>query len=443
MRSFAELYDKIMEYIFSKIEKGELTDVAYKLWIEKLQPINLDGSTVSFVVPTSFQKDVIVKNYAGLLHEAFINVLGFDVEINISALDEETENPAKKREELEKSFSNAEYDYTFDTFIVGSSNRLAYTFAEEVTKLDRRYNPLFIHGPSGLGKTHLLTAISNKVKKQNPDVKIIYVTGETFTNELVNAIKQKKDTSEFRQKYRTVDVLLFDDVQFIAGKESTQEEFFHTFNELYMEGKQVVLTSDRPPKDIRTFEDRLRSRFEGGIVQVVDPPEFETRLAIVRRKAELLNIKIPDEVSTLIAEKIENNIRQLEGCVKKLKAIMHLIGTPPSPAQAQNVINEILTLDQPSAVTFEKVLSEVSAIYGVTSADILSNKRSAPISLARKVCAYIVKEVTDLSYKEIGAKIGGKDHSTIIYYCDDIIAKFKKEPRLKEITEDVIKNIRI
>ncbi len=445
MNSFVEVFDEVQEYCKKKVAGGELTDVAYRLWIETLRPVKLDGQVAYLCVKSEFQRDTTMKNYGKLLTEAFMNVLGFEVEIRINLSDEEDESdntPIIKRLELEQSFSNAEYDYTFETFIVGRSNEFAHAACQAVAKhLGGAYNPLFIHGPSGLGKTHLLTAISNEIKLKKPGTNIIYVTGETFAIELINAIQQKKDTSLFHNKYRSADVLLVDDIQFIAGKESTQEEFFHTFNELHKIGKQIVLTSDRPPKDIKTLEDRIRTRFEWGLIADISSPDFETRVAIIRRKAELLDLTIPDDVAEYIANRLKSDIRQLEGCVKKLKASKHLVGTPPSIAQAQNTIREILSDDQPAPITFERILNEVAGIYSITADDIRSNKRSSQISTARKVASYIIKETTNMSFKSIGLELGGRDHSTIIYYNDDIIASIKKDARLKETIEDIIKNI--
>ena len=445
MKSFVEVFDKVKEYCAKKVEAGKLTDVAYRLWILNLKPVKLDGNEAVFNVQSEFQKDVILKNYEKILKEAFMEVLGFEVELKIipeENEDEDDNSPVEKKKELEQSFSNAEYDYTFDTFIVGHSNEFAHAASIAVAKNPgSAYNPLFIHGSSGLGKTHLLSAISNQIKADRPDTNIIYVTGETFTNELINAIQQKKDTSQFHQKYRSADVLLVDDVQFIAGKDSTQEEFFHTFNELHKIGKQIVLTSDRPPKDIKTLEDRIRTRFEWGLIADISLPDFETRVAIVRRKAELLDLKIPDDVSEYIANHLKTNIRQLEGCVKKLKASKHLVGTPPSIAQAENAIREILSDDSPAPITFERILNEVASVYGISPEEILSKKRNKIISLARKVSCYIIKEITMMSYMAIGLEMGGRDHSTIMYYHDDITAAMAKDPRLKETIEDIISNI--
>ncbi|MDE6594671.1 MAG: chromosomal replication initiator protein DnaA, partial [Oscillospiraceae bacterium] len=295
---------------------------------------------------------------------------------------------------------------------------------------------------SGLGKTHLMTAISMYIKEERPGTNIIYVTGEAFANELINAIQQKKDTSQFHQKYRSADVLLVDDVQFIAGKESTQEEFFHTFNELHNLGKQIVLTSDRPPKEIKTLEDRIRTRFEWGLIADISSPDFETRVAIIRRKAELLDFIIPPDVGEYIANKLKTNIRQLEGCVKKLKAGQLLMGTPPSMAQAQKAVNEILSEEQAPPITVERVLTEVASVYSATAEEICSKKRSSQISMARKVASYVIKEVTDMSFKSIGLELGGRDHSTIMYYYEDIQKIMNKDTHTREMIEDIIKNIK-
>lgn len=445
MTSFIEVFESVKEYCATS---GEIGETAHRLWIQTLEPINLEGNTAIFYVQSEFQKGIVLKNYEKVLKEAFMATLGFEVEIQINTQDDkrdvapENNNSQEKRLELEKSFEKAEYDYTFDTFIVGRSNEFAYAACTAVAKnRGSTYNPLFIHGPSGLGKTHLLTAISHEIKKNTPDANIIYVSGDSFTNELINAIRTET-TSQFHKKYRSADVLLVDDVQFIAGKESTQEEFFHTFNELHKIGKQIVLTSDRPPKDIKTLEDRIRTRFEWGLIADISTPDFETRIAIIRRKAELLQLTIPDEVADFIANRLKTNIRQLEGAVKKLKALKHLAGSPPSMAMAQSVIRDILNDNQPVPITVERIISEVANIYGVSAEDIRSNKRSSQISSARKICIYVVREITAMPLSAIGTEFGGRDHSTIVYAISNVDDNLKKDNHLKEIVEDLIKNIR-
>lgn len=287
-----------------------------------------------------------------------------------------------------------------------------------------------------------MNAISNEMKKNNPNLNIIYVTGETFANELIDAIRMKRDTTIFHEKYRNADVLLVDDIQFIAGRESTQEEFFHTFNELYNEGKQIVLTSDKPPKDIKTLEERIRTRFESGLIADVSTPDFETRMAIIRRKAEALNINIPDDVCEFIANRLKTNIRQLEGAVKKMTALRHFAGNTPTMATAQSVIRDILNDDQPVPITVEKIISDVAEIYNVTAEDIRSNKRSSQISLARKVAIYVVREITQMSLVAIGHEFGNRDHSTIVYSINSIEMSIKKDKNLRQVVDDCIKNIK-
>ncbi|MBQ2792550.1 MAG: chromosomal replication initiator protein DnaA, partial [Oscillospiraceae bacterium] len=334
-----------------------------------------------------------------------------------------------------------DYEYTFGTFIVGPSNKFAHAASLAVaTNPAGTYNPLFIYGGSGLGKTHLLCAIAAEIKKNDPVADIIYIKGEDFTNELIEAIKNET-TIAFHNKYRQADVLLVDDIQFIGGKESTQEEFFHTFNTLYEANKQIVLTSDRPPKEIKLLEDRLRTRFEWGLLADIQPPDFETRIAIIQRKAELLNIHVPDEVCEYIANKLKTNIRQLEGVVKKLKAYKLLAGTPPSVLIAQNAIREVLNDQQPVPVTVERIIAEVGRTCGVSSQDIRSNKRSATISSARQVSIYIVREITGMSMAAIGDEFGGRDHSTVVYAIQQVEKNMQSDYKFREMVEDIMKNI--
>ena len=349
---------------------------------------------------------------------------------------------ARRHEELEHTFEGANYEYTFDTFIVGGSNEFAYAACTAVAKEPgKNYNPLFIYGPSGLGKTHLMHAIANQVHENHPDYKIIYVTSEEFGNDLISSINDN-NTALFHDKYRNADVLLIDDIQFFSNKERMQEEFFHTFNKLHAEGKQIVITSDKPPKELKTLEDRIRSRFEWGLITDISTPDFETRIAIIRRKAELLDLYIPDDVAEFIANRLKTNIRQLEGAVKKLKALKHLAGSPPSISMAQSVIKDILSDDQPAPITVEKIIVEVADVYGVSPEDIRSSKRSSQISTARKVAIYVVREITQMPLQAIGTEFGGRDHSTIVYSISNIETAMKHDDHLKQLVEDIIKNIR-
>lgn len=435
MESFSEAWDLICDYC-----KTQITDIAYSTWFDRLKPVSLDFADGVAVIeaPNIFHKQTLERCYTDLLDQAFANVFGTTINYKIciheDIVNEEDKDIKKKSSEY--------YDLTFDTFIVGPSNRFAHAACVAVAEKPAiAYNPLFIYGNSGLGKTHLLNAISSAIEKKYPDMSIVYVKGDEFTNELIEAI-QRGTTAAFREKYRKADILLVDDIQFIGGKESTQEEFFHTFNNLYESKKQIILASDRPPKDIATLEERLKSRFEWGLTADIQPPDFETRIAIIKRKAETLDINIPDTVCEFIANKLKNNIRQLEGVVKKLKAYNLLEGKSPSVATAQMSISDIINNDQPTPVTVDKIIEEVARTYGITSEDIISSKRNAKISTGRQVAAYVVREITQMPLASIGEVFGGRDHSTMVYAIQQIEEKIKVNQQIKSTVDDIIKNIR-
>ena len=433
MESFSDVWPLVCDYC-----KNRMTDVAFKVWISPIEPKKLENDTVTVYVKTDFQKNIINEKYLKLLTDGFESVLGFGVGIDIFTEDDISLEPEPEPEPYPNT-----YEYTFDTFVVGSSNKFAHAAAGAVAaNPGKAYNPLFIHGNSGLGKTHLLNAICYEIGRNHPSSNIIYTQGENFTNELVACLRENK-MNEFHDKYRNADVLLMDDIQFIAGKTSTQEEFFHTFNTLTQAGKQIVLTSDRPPKEIQTLEERLLTRFEWGLIADIQPPDFETRMAIVKRKAKLLDFNIPDDVVQYIAEKIKNNIRQLEGTVRKLKAYYSIEGHEPSIIAAQIAIKDILSDNEPLPVTLDRILSQVSYTFGVTPEDILSASRTAVTSKARKIAIYVVREVTDMSMEAIGKEFGGRDHSTIIYSLTQVKRLIQKDPKIKATIADIIKNIEI
>lgn len=443
MQSFKEVWEEVCLFC-----KERISDVAFKTWIGCMEPVELKSNEAFFFVRSDFQRNIICDRYMDLLHEAFEHVLGFTVHIRIVTESDKAadEMPAAVRAaaapETPAPGANEDYEYTFDTFIVGSSNKFAHAASLAVAANPATaYNPLFIYGGSGLGKTHLLHAIRHVIQSNDESSRILYIKGEDFTNELVESIRQNSQI-DFRNKYRQADVLLVDDIQFVAGKESTQEEFFHTFNSLYESKKQIVLTSDRPPKEIQTLEDRLRTRFEWGLLADIQPPDFETRLAIIKRKAELLGINIPPEVSEFIANRLKNNIRQLEGAVKKMKAYSLLTGDAPSVSIAQNAIRDILNDNLPVPVTVERIINEVSRTFGVTADEIRGKMRSGNVSSARQVSMYIVREITQMSTSAIGEKFNGRDHSTVVYAIQKVEDEMKTKPHLKATVEDIIKNIR-
>ena len=444
MDSFEELFSMVKEYC-----KTQMTEVAYKIWIKDIAPVSFDNDSVVLGVSSDFKKNIVTEKYKALLSKGFEQTLGFPVEVNIEVIDDDSQKQPEPVPEVQgvKNVSplldSGDYDYTFDTFIVGSSNKFAHAAALAVATHDtRNYNPLFIHGDSGLGKTHLLFAIMNEVKNRKPDSFVVYVKGEQFTNELIAAIKNQT-TPEFREKYRKADYLLVDDIQFIAGRDSTQEEFFHTFNTLYESGKQIVLTSDRPPKEIKTLEDRLRTRFEMGLMADIQPADFETRIAIIQRKAELLHMDMPLEVEEYIANNLKSNIRQLEGAVKNIKANSLIYENKPvTILMAQNAIRDILNDSQPVPVTIGKIITEVARTFNVSEQDIKSNKRAANISRARQVAMYVIKDITQMSMAAIGDEFGGRDHSTVVYAISQTEKAMKTDSRLRETIEDITKNVK-
>ena len=433
MESFTEAWNLICDFC-----KNRITEVAFTTWISRIEPVTLDFNqgTAILKVPNDFHRQTLERCYTPRLTEALDEVFGPGLKVKFVV-------PEELGQQKEERFqSDTDYDYTFDTFIVGPSNKFAHAASIAVaTKPATLYNPLFIYGNSGLGKTHLLYAICNEISFRHPQMNILYIKGDEFTNEMIEAIRHGT-TQEFRQRYRKADILLVDDIQFIAGKESTQEEFFHTFNSLYESKRQIVLTSDRPAKDIATLEERLLTRFEWGLTADIQPPDFETRLAIIRRKAELLDITIPENVCEYIANRLKNNIRQLEGAVKKMKAYHLLNGQAPSIATAQAAISDIINNDQPTPFTVEKIIEEVARTFGITSDEIRSAKRSANISKARQMAMYVVREITQLPTEAIGSEFGGRDHSTVVDALQQMEKNIQKDSKIKATAEDIIKNIR-
>ncbi len=435
MESFNEVWNLVCAYC-----KSRITEIAFSTWISRIEPVTLDFTNRVAVlkVPNELHRQTVLHYYMDLLEEAFRQIFSQEIQIKL-CIPEETGHTAEKKEP-EPADDN--YEFTFDTYIVGPSNKFAHAASMAVaSKPAALYNPLFIYGNSGLGKTHLLYAIRNEINHTHPEMDIVYIKGDEFTNELIEAIRHGT-TGEFHQRYRHADVLLVDDIQFIAGKDSTQEEFFHTFNTLYEAKKQIVLTSDRPPKDIATLEERLLTRFEWGLTADIQPPDFETRIAIIKRKAELLKMELPDNVVEYVANRLKNNIRQLEGAVKKMKAYHLLQGYPLNIQTAQAAISDIINNDQPTPLTVEKIVDEVARTFGTSSADIKSSRRAANISTARQVSMYTVREITQMPLAAIGKEFGGRDHSTVVYAIQQVEKNMKHDMKLKATVNDIIKNIR-
>lgn len=429
MDSFAELWEMVKEEC-----KNQVSESIYNVWFKDMELVSFDDNKVVIAL-SDFKRKIVESRFMDKLESSFKNVIGFDIQIIL--VDVEKAVPVKA-EETEDALTDED---TFDSFIVGASNKFAYAAANAVANdPGGKYNPLFIHGNSGLGKTHLLNAIAHQVKLTHPEANIVYTRGESFTNELVKYIGQKS-TEAFHDKYRNADILLVDDVQFIAGKDSTQEEFFHTFNALYQAGNQIVLTSDRPPKEIALLEDRLRNRFEWGLMADIQSPDLETRMAIIKRKAEVLNFDLPDDIVQYIAEKLKNNIRQLEGAVKKMQAFVTMQGMPVNIMTAQTAIKDIIVDNSPTPVTINKIVTEVARTYGADSADIYSKKQNAQTTEMRQMAMYIVREMTGLSTKLIGREFN-RDHSTVVYSLDEFTKRYHEDSKLRSVVDNIIKNIR-
>lgn len=394
--SLSDIYNLVVE---NYVREYNISASAKELWLDALEPISMEGNVVTLATDTDFKRNTINSIYLEKLEEQFTIVLGNPIKVEIIIKDDipttETKfNDIRNSRELTNKIDNIVHDnkvtYTFDNFIVGPSNNLAYAAAKAVSqKQHEKYNPLFIYGDSGLGKTHLLSAIQNEMTKNYPGINIIYISAETFTNEFLHSITANK-TELFDEKYRNADALLIDDIQFIAGKEQTEEKFFHIFNELYKLNKAIVLTSDRPAKEIKSISDRLKTRFSSGLAADVRAPEYETRLAIIQRKADLLNFKIPDDVVDFIATKLKSNIRQIEGVVTKMNALYMVSQIKPTIVVAQNVIKDIVSDHQPIPITVDKIISEAAKIYNVDPDEIRSPKRNSPVSSARKVAIYVI-----------------------------------------------------
>ncbi len=435
MDSYNDVWNLVKEYC-----KSNVSETIYSLWLE---PCNLESFEEDKVVlsTSEFKANIIKNKFMELLNTAFEETLGFPIKVEIISSNSGAAQKATSAQPEPVKPSPLSDEYTFDTFVVGSSNTFAHAAALAVAKgPGQAYNPLFIYGNSGLGKTHLLNAICAEIKKNDPDSKIIYIRCEDFTNELVECI-QNKEMSQFHDKYRNADILLVDDIQFIGGRTSTQEEFFHTFNTLVQNNKQIVLTSDRPPKEISHLEDRIKTRFEWGLIADIQAPDLETRMAIIKRKASYYGLELSDDVVQFIAEKIKSNIRQLEGAVKKINAYYTINGQKPTIMTAQRAIKDILNDNQPLPITIDKILNEVARTYGTTVENITSDKRNANISKARQAAMYIVREITGLSMEKVGEHIGNKHHSTVIYNINQCEKDMEKDPSVKATIQSIINNI--
>lgn len=425
--------------------KGEVTKISYETWIKDLELQSMENNTIVLIAHTQFQKDSIMSRYYDLFKNTFKYLTNKEWEITV-VLNEDGEggeqsSSAQPEHYTQNLNSNLNPKYTFESFVVGNNNRFAHAAALAVAEAPATsYNPLFLYGGVGLGKTHLMHAIANEILVHNKNTSILYVTSEKFTNQLINAIKDNKN-EQFRNKYRNIDVLLIDDIQFIAGKERIQEEFFHTFNALHESGKQIVISSDRPPKDINFLEDRLKSRFEWGLIADISNPDYETRLAILRKKAQLDNIIIDDDILSNIANKIDSNIRELEGTLNKLIAKASLINSPITMEMAEKAINDVVT-QQEKILSIELIQETISKYFNISVNDLKGIKRSVDVTFPRQIAMYLCRNVAGQPLTVIGAKFGKRDHTTVLHACNKIENEVKENPSTKRIV-DSVKNLLI
>ncbi len=436
------------------IIQKDLNPQSYQTWFVHTKTLSFLDNVVTVETPNSYFRDWLIDHYTEMVEEAAFRVAGNKVSVRFIVAENKPEattqqsdkktRPGGKRPRSHGVIHPAQYrlnpKFMFDNFVVGSGNRFAHAAALAVAKSPAKaYNPLFIYGGVGMGKTHLLQAIAHSMLGAPDELKVVYISSEKFTNQLISSI-QNRNTSGFRQMYRNVDALLIDDIHFIAGKESTQEEFFHTFNVLYDAHKQIVLSSDRLPKEIPTLEQRLISRFEWGLVTDIQPPDLETRTAILRKKAEAENIAVPDDVTSFIAEKVKTNIRELEGALIRVVAYSSLVGERISLQLAQNILKGMLKEEK--RITVDMVQRKVSLVFDISLSDLRSRKRSRAIAFPRQVAMYLSRMLTDYSLPQIGEYFGGRDHTTVLHACQRIGKERKRSRNLNGTLEELVENIK-
>lgn len=438
-----EIWEKTLNII-----KDEMTEVSFNTWIKSITPIGIIDNTIKFGVPNDFTKDILESRYKDLIMNGvkIITSKGYGIEFNI--MTEEAVTHVKDEDHhIITSSTNDEMTavlnpkYTFNSFVIGNSNRFAHAACLAVAESPAKaYNPLFIYGGVGLGKTHLMHAIGHYILKNNNKARVAYVSSEKFTNELINSIKDDKNV-EFRDKYRNVDILLIDDIQFIAGKERTQEEFFHTFNALYEANKQIILSSDRPPKEIPTLEDRLRSRFEWGLIADIQAPDFETRIAILRKKADVEKLEVPNEVLVYIATTIKSNIRELEGALIRIVAFSSLTNKQITVDLATEALKDIISNRAAKQVTIELIQEIVANYFNLKVEDFKSSRRTKNITYPRQIAMYLSRKLTDMSLPKIGEEFGGRDHTTVIHAYEKISDMINNDDNLRSTIEILTKKV--
>ncbi|GAA4724508.1 chromosomal replication initiator protein DnaA [Brevibacillus fulvus] len=448
--TISELWRKVL----AKIEKS-LSKPSFDTWLKATQATALEEDSLIVVAPNEFARDWLESRYSPLIIDTLYETTGVNMKVKFVVPqnpDSELDNDLPVSQQMNTVISPIAQDdqlpnilnpkYTFDTFVIGSGNRFAHAASLAVAEAPAKaYNPLFIYGGVGLGKTHLMHAIGHYVIQHNPSAKVVYLSSEKFTNEFINSIRDNK-TVEFRNKYRKVDVLLIDDIQFLAGKEQTQEEFFHTFNALHEESKQIIISSDRPPKEIPTLEDRLRSRFEWGLITDIQPPDLETRIAILRKKAKAENLDIPNEVMIYIANQIDSNIRELEGALIRVVAYSSLINRDIDTQLAAEALKDIIPSSKPRVITIMDIQRAVGEAFNLKLEDFKAKKRTKSVAFPRQIAMYLSRELTDASLPKIGDEFGGRDHTTVIHAHEKISKALATDPQVQAVVQSLYEKLK-
>jgi chromosomal replication initiator protein len=440
------LWEKSIQIIKEKVSPQN-----FETWIRPIKISSMEGDNVTLHVPNKFFKDWLIENYHAVIKESLASIAGIDLKVDLQiaqdtkksqsstrrAGDHQEKTRPHKKSVRSGTNQSLNQHYSFDRFVVGPCNQFAHAASVAVAEQPaKNYNPLFIYGGVGLGKTHLLNAIGLHTLAIFPDLNVVYVSAEEFMNELINSIRYDK-MPKFREKYRNIDCLLMDDIQFVAGKEKTQEEFFHTFNTLHDSGKQIVVTSDKFPKDIPNMENRLRSRFEWGLIADIHPPEIETKIAILEKKAQENKMVLPQNVAHYVASHVESNIRELEGYLIRISAFSSLTGKEIDMNLTKEVLKKIIKLNEKEDVTVDEILKTVASKMNVKLSDMKSHKKNKNLVLARQIAMYLSRKMTSTSFPDIGEKIGGRDHSTVIYACNKIKKALEEDAQFKKVVREL------
>ncbi|MFC4778352.1 chromosomal replication initiator protein DnaA [Paenibacillus sp. GCM10023252] len=441
-----ELWQQVLSIIQTKLSKP-----SFDTWFKATKANFVDDSMLEVTAPTTFAVEWLESRYTKLIRSTLYEFLGRQVDIRFTIEESKSTEPTAYAQPMnmpapvvqEETFSHMlNPKYVFDTFVIGANNRFAHAASLAVAEAPAKaYNPLFLYGGVGLGKTHLMHAIGHYIMDHNPNTKVLYISSEKFTNEFINAIRDNRGES-FRTKYRNIDVLLIDDIQFLAGKEQTQEEFFHTFNALHEERKQIVISSDRPPKEIPTLEERLRSRFEWGLITDIQPPDLETRIAILRKKAKAENLDIPNEAMVYIANQIDTNIRELEGALIRVVAYSSLINEDISSHLAAEALKDIIPSSRPRMITIQDIQTKVGEFYGLRLEEFKARKRTKAVAFPRQIAMYMSRELTDYSLPKIGEAFGGRDHTTVIHAHEKINQQLKVDQDLYKIVQNLTDKVK-